>query len=62
VAAKLPLLALMGLTNAGWYSILKAQLDAAMPARSGAAHALNNLAGLASLSRSPSACLPNVSA
>jgi FSR family fosmidomycin resistance protein-like MFS transporter len=45
-AAKLVLLGLMGVTNAGWYSILKAQLYSAMPERSGAALALNNLSGL----------------
>ncbi|HYO99584.1 MAG TPA: MFS transporter [Pyrinomonadaceae bacterium] len=44
--AKLVLLALMGITNAGWYSILKAQLYAAMPEQSGAALALNNISGL----------------
>lgn len=46
VAAKLVLLGLMGFTNAGWYSILKAQLYSAMPERSGAVLALNNLSGL----------------
>jgi FSR family fosmidomycin resistance protein-like MFS transporter len=45
--AKLVLLALMGVTNAGWYSILKAQLYSAMPEQSGAALALNNVSGLA---------------
>ncbi|HEY1402518.1 MAG TPA: MFS transporter [Pyrinomonadaceae bacterium] len=45
--AKLALLGLIGITNAGWYSILQAQLYAAMPERSGAALALNNLSGLA---------------
>jgi FSR family fosmidomycin resistance protein-like MFS transporter len=44
--AKLVLLGLMGIVNAGWYSILKAQLYAAMPDRSGAALALNNVSGL----------------
>ncbi|MDQ1557338.1 MAG: transporter, family, fosmidomycin resistance protein [Pyrinomonadaceae bacterium] len=43
---KLLLLGLVGITNAGWYSILKAQLYASMPERSGAALALNNLSGL----------------
>jgi FSR family fosmidomycin resistance protein-like MFS transporter len=43
---KLVLLGLIGITNAGWYSILKAQLYASMPERSGAVLALNNLAGL----------------
>jgi FSR family fosmidomycin resistance protein-like MFS transporter len=44
---KLALLGLVGVANAGWYSILKAQLFAALPERSGAALALNNLSGLA---------------
>jgi FSR family fosmidomycin resistance protein-like MFS transporter len=43
---KLALLGLIGVTNAGWYSILKAQLYASMPERSGAALALNNVSGL----------------
>jgi FSR family fosmidomycin resistance protein-like MFS transporter len=43
---KLVLLGLIGITNAGWYAILKAQLYAAMPERSGAALALNNVSGL----------------
>lgn len=47
VATKLVLLGFIGITNAGWYSILKAQLYASMPERSGAALALNNIAGLA---------------
>jgi FSR family fosmidomycin resistance protein-like MFS transporter len=46
VSLKLVLLGLIGLTNAGWYSILKAQLYASMPERSGAVLALNNLTGL----------------
>jgi FSR family fosmidomycin resistance protein-like MFS transporter len=46
MAAKLVLLGLIGLTNAGWYSILKAQLYSALPERSGAVLALNNIAGL----------------
>jgi FSR family fosmidomycin resistance protein-like MFS transporter len=33
--------------NSGWYSILKAQLYASMPERSGAALALNNVSNLA---------------
>jgi FSR family fosmidomycin resistance protein-like MFS transporter len=44
---RLALLGLIGVTNAGWYSILKAQLYTAMPAQSGAALALSNLSGLA---------------
>jgi FSR family fosmidomycin resistance protein-like MFS transporter len=43
---KLALLGLIGIANAGWYSILKAQLYASMPERSGAALALNNISGL----------------
>jgi FSR family fosmidomycin resistance protein-like MFS transporter len=50
VPVKLALLGLVGLTNAGWYSILKAQLYSAMPERSGAALALNNLLGLCGVS------------
>ena len=46
VAAKLALVALVGLANTGWYSILKAQLYAALPGRSGAALALANVTGL----------------
>lgn len=44
--AKFVLLGLMGLANSGWYSILKAQLYAAIPEGSGAALALNNVSGL----------------
>ncbi|HEV2799946.1 MAG TPA: MFS transporter [Pyrinomonadaceae bacterium] len=43
---KLALLALMGMANSGWYSILKAQLYASMPEGSGAALALNNVSNL----------------
>ncbi|MGC9348667.1 MAG: MFS transporter [Anaerolineae bacterium] len=43
---KLLLLALLGLLNAGWYSILKAQLYATMPGRSGSVLAVDNLFGL----------------
>jgi FSR family fosmidomycin resistance protein-like MFS transporter len=43
VWAKWVLLGLLGLFNAGWYSILKAQLYAAMPGQSGAVMTLNNL-------------------
>ena len=46
LSAKLALLALIALANSGWYSILKAQLYAALPGRSGAALALHNVAGL----------------
>jgi FSR family fosmidomycin resistance protein-like MFS transporter len=44
--AKLVLLALLGLLNAGWYAILKARLYATMPGRSGTAMAVSNLFGL----------------
>jgi MFS transporter, FSR family, fosmidomycin resistance protein len=44
--AKLALVALVGLANTGWYSILKAQLYVALPGRSGAALALANVTGL----------------
>jgi FSR family fosmidomycin resistance protein-like MFS transporter len=47
VAAKLALLGSIGVCNSGWYSILKAQLYAALPGRSGAALALANVTGLA---------------
>jgi FSR family fosmidomycin resistance protein-like MFS transporter len=43
---KLLLLGLLGLFNAGWYSILKAQLYSAMPAQSGAVLTVSNLFGL----------------
>lgn len=43
--AKLVLLAFVGLANSGWYPILKAQLYAALPGRSGTAIALNNVTG-----------------
>ncbi len=46
IHVKFVLLGLMGLANSGWYSILKAQLYAAMPEGSGAALALNNISGL----------------
>jgi len=46
-AAKLVLLGLLGLANAGWYAILKARLYAAMPGRSGTALTLHNLSGFA---------------
>jgi FSR family fosmidomycin resistance protein-like MFS transporter len=44
---KLVLLALLGLFNAGWYSILKARLYSAMPGRSGTVMAVGNVFGLA---------------
>jgi FSR family fosmidomycin resistance protein-like MFS transporter len=43
---KLLLLGLMGLFNAGWYSILKAQLYSAMPGRSGTVMTVGNIFGL----------------
>jgi FSR family fosmidomycin resistance protein-like MFS transporter len=45
VAVKLVLAGLIGVCNTGWYSILKAQLYSALPARSGAALALANVTG-----------------
>lgn len=44
--AKLLLLGLLGLLNAGWYAILQAQLYTAMPGQSGTAMAVNNIFGL----------------
>jgi FSR family fosmidomycin resistance protein-like MFS transporter len=44
--AKLALVALLGLATAGWYSIPKARLYAALPGQSGAALTLGGLAGL----------------
>ena len=46
-AAKLPLLAGLGLANAGWYAIPMARLYSAFPGRSGTALAVSNLAGVA---------------
>ena len=43
---KLVLLGLLGLFNAGWYSILKAQLYSAMPGQSGTVMAVGNVFGL----------------
>jgi FSR family fosmidomycin resistance protein-like MFS transporter len=43
---KLILLGLLGLFNAGWYSILKAQLYSAMPGQSGTVMAVGNVFGL----------------
>lgn len=43
---KFVLLGLLGFFNAGWYSVLKAQLYAAMPGRSGAVMTVGNLFGL----------------
>jgi len=44
--AKVALLGLLGLFNAGWYSILKAQLYSAMPDQSGTVMAVGNVFGL----------------
>jgi FSR family fosmidomycin resistance protein-like MFS transporter len=44
--AKFVLLALIGLFNAGWYSILKAQLYSAMPGQSGTVMTVGSLFGL----------------
>jgi FSR family fosmidomycin resistance protein-like MFS transporter len=44
LAPKLFLLGLVGAGNSGWYAILKAQLYAALPGRSGTALALHSLA------------------
>jgi MFS transporter, FSR family, fosmidomycin resistance protein len=46
-SAKLGLLALLGLLNAGWYVIPKAVLYAALPGRSGVAVAVSGAAGMA---------------
>jgi FSR family fosmidomycin resistance protein-like MFS transporter len=43
---KLVLLGLLGLANAGWYAILKAQLYAQLPRSSGTAMVLGNIFGL----------------
>jgi len=45
-AAKLVLLGLLGLFNAGWYAILKAQLYGSMPGQSGTVLAVSNIFGL----------------
>jgi FSR family fosmidomycin resistance protein-like MFS transporter len=44
--AKLGVLALMGLFNAGWYAILKGQLYSSMPGQSGAVLAVGNVFNL----------------
>jgi FSR family fosmidomycin resistance protein-like MFS transporter len=43
---KLPLLGLLGFFNAGWYSILKAQLYSTMPGQSGTVMTVGNVFGL----------------
>lgn len=45
--AKLVLVGLLGFFNTGWYAILKARLFTSLPGQSGAAQAVNNIAGLA---------------
>lgn len=47
-AAKLVILGLLGFFNAGWYSILQAQLYTAMPGQSGTVMALHSASGLVS--------------
>lgn len=47
LAAKLALLAALGLLNSGWYAIPKAWLYDALPGRSGAAVAVGGLGGIA---------------
>ena len=44
---KLAIAALLGLSSAGWYAVLQAQVYAAMPGRSGSVLALENVSGLA---------------
>lgn len=46
IATKLVLLALLGFFNSGWYAILKAQLYASMPGKSGTSLAIGNIAGV----------------
>jgi FSR family fosmidomycin resistance protein-like MFS transporter len=46
-ATKLVLLGLLGLANAGWYAVLKANLYAELPGRSGTVMAVGNIYGLA---------------
>ena len=47
LGAKLPLAALLGLLNSGWYAIPKARLYTELPGRSGAAVAVGGVAGFA---------------
>ncbi len=42
-AVKLIIIGLLGLMNAGWYSILKAQLYSSMPGRSGAVMSISSI-------------------
>ncbi|PJF25073.1 MAG: hypothetical protein CUN53_14640 [Phototrophicales bacterium] len=44
--AKLVLIGLLGLGNAGWYSILQAKLYEALPENSGSIMALDNIVGI----------------
>jgi MFS transporter, FSR family, fosmidomycin resistance protein len=46
-AAKLPLLALLGVLNSGWYAIPKARLYGALPGESGTAIAVGSAGGFA---------------
>ncbi len=46
LAVKLVLLGLLGLFNAGWYSVLKGQLYSAMPGQSGTVLTVDNVFGL----------------
>ena len=43
---KLGIVALLGLTHAGWYAVLKAQLYSSMPGHSGTVMAVGNVSGL----------------
>ena len=45
--AKLAVVALLGLGNAGWYAVLRAQLYSSMPGRSGTVLAVSKVSGLA---------------
>jgi FSR family fosmidomycin resistance protein-like MFS transporter len=45
ITLKLVLVGLIGFSNAGWYSILKAQLYGAMPGQSGSVMTLGNVSG-----------------
>ena len=54
VWAKLVLLALLGLFNAVWYAILKAQLYSAMPGQSGTVMTVGNIFGLVGVNFRPS--------
>jgi MFS transporter, FSR family, fosmidomycin resistance protein len=46
ILPKLVILGIMGLFNAGWYSILKGRLYSSMPGQSGTVLAVNNISGL----------------